>query len=106
MSHKPSKAASGRGGARPGAGRKPNLIDVPGTDDPLQFLLAVMNTPSAPVAQRVRAAAAALPFMHAKLAEPGKKQARAEAGRRASTSGKFRSADPPRLVHSRSGPAV
>src|SRR5690606_9539486 len=53
---------SGHGGARPGAGRKPRepaKIDVEQTDDPMEFLLAVMNNPDVDGVLRVRAATSA-----------------------------------------------
>jgi hypothetical protein len=61
---------NGWGGARPGAGRplgsknKPILLDLPATDDPLKFLMLVVNCQEAPVRLRVAAAKAALPICY------------------------------------------
>ena len=57
------------GGARPGAGRKPNppvLIEIEAHHDPKQFLLAIVNRPDLELSLRVDAAKALMPFMHAK----------------------------------------
>lgn len=72
------------GGARPGAGRKPaepRLLSVDGLmekallqTDPLKFLIAVMNDGEADGKLRVEAAKAALPFVHLKKGEGGKKE--------------------------------
>jgi len=62
----------GWGGRRPGAGRprKPKLLlpDLPRTDDPMQFLLAIVNHPKAPTRLRLEAAAALLPYMYKRAA--------------------------------------
>lgn len=42
---------------------------------PLAFLLAVQNDPTVPLARRMRAAAAAAPYMHPKAGAAGKKAA-------------------------------
>ena len=62
---------TGHGGRRKGAGRpvgsrnKPRLIHgLPETNDPLQWLLALMNHPGAPLRVRVSAAKALLPYFH------------------------------------------
>lgn len=59
------------GGRRKGAGRpqgsrnKPRLIHgLPETNDPLQWLLALMNHPGAPLRLRMSAAKALLPYCH------------------------------------------
>lgn len=109
------------GGARPGAGRKPkpkapdapmapsgapasdspraNAADqaIAPADDPLAFLVAVMNNPMAAPALRVRAAIAAVQYTHTKRENGGKRdeqQGKAEkvAG------GRFKAAAPPKLV--------
>jgi phage terminase small subunit len=74
------------GGARPGAGRKPAppvilsaepASDKPNLqDDPLKFLVNVMNDPAADGKLRVDAAKALMPFVHVKKGEAGKKQER------------------------------
>lgn len=76
------------GGARPGAGRKPGKTAAAPTDDALKFLLGVMNDPTAPVAQRVRAAVAAVQYQHTKRGDGGKKDA-AQAAANAAAGGKF-----------------
>lgn len=67
-----------KGGARPGAGRKPGIpnkrtaetvaaIEASGLT-PLDFLLSVMRDTGLSQAERVDAAKAAAPYVHAKLA--------------------------------------
>ena len=62
---------AGHGGRRKGAGRpqgsrnRPRLIHgLPETNDPLQWLLALMNHPGAPLRLRMSAAKALLPYCH------------------------------------------
>lgn len=62
---------AGHGGRRKGAGRpagsrnKPRLIDdLPITDCPEKWLLALVNHTAAPLRVRVNAAKALMPFMH------------------------------------------
>ena len=57
-------------------------------DDPLQFLIDVMNK-SDDMFLRFNAAKAALPYVHGKVAEKGKKETKAEAARDGAKSGKF-----------------
>lgn len=89
------------GGARPGAGRKPNPpieISVIGEhEDPKVFLLAVMNDTTLDGKVRLDAAKALMPYVHQRLAEGGKKDARHDAARKVSK-GKFAPAAAPRLV--------
>lgn len=91
------------GGARPGAGRKPNPKPDPAVNpgmDPLEFLEGVMQGTIEATALQVRAAVAAAQYRHTKKGDGGKKDERdAAAGKVAS--GKFGSAEPPRLVSSR-----
>lgn len=61
------------GGARKGAGRpqgsrnKPRLIlDMPATDCPLQWLMALMNRADVRLRLRMNAAKALLPYAHTK----------------------------------------
>lgn len=63
-------------------------------DDPLAFLKAVWKGELEANAAQVRAATAALPFVHQKLGEGGKKDARAAAAKSAA-GGKFASTAPP-----------
>lgn len=53
------------------------------TSDPLVFLTAAMNDPAAPPKLRVEAAKALMPFVHARKGEGGKKEASAEAAKKA-----------------------
>ena len=76
----------GTGGYQPGAGRPKKSVAVtpplyvigsePGPNQtPLEYMLAVMNDPSAPVMRRDRMAMAAAPYLHPKAAEErGKKE--------------------------------
>ena len=85
------------GGKRPGAGRKPAPppdLSVGQTDDALQFLLAVMNDPEAPLAHRVRSAVAAVQYQHTKRGDGGKKDEAADKAKKAA-GGKFGPAKPP-----------
>ena len=98
-------ARPGTGGARPGAGRKPKpppempMAAAAGDDlDPKNFLLTVMNDEEADPRLRMDAAKALLPFVHQKLGEGGKKDARLDSAKKAGA-GKFSAAAPPlRLV--------
>ena len=59
------------GGARPGAGRKPKppvLFEIAAQDDPMQFLLAVMNRADLDKRLRFEAAQALMPY----YCRPGK----------------------------------
>lgn len=64
--------------------------------DPKAFLLAAMNDQNTEPKLRVDAAKALMPFMHAKPAEGGKKDAKAEAAKNAAS--KFGALAPPKLV--------
>lgn len=57
-------------------------------DDPLQFLIDVMNG-SDDMFMRVNAAKAALPYIHGKVAEKGKKETKADDAKKATQGGKF-----------------
>ena len=65
--------------------------------EPLDYMLAVMNDPSADAARRDRMAVAAAPYLHPKVAEAGKKQQRSAAAKTAGA-GRFAPAAPPKLV--------
>ena len=61
-------------GHRKGAGRplgspnRPRLINgLPETDNPLQWLLVLMNHPDATLVQRMNAATALMPYLHVTL---------------------------------------
>lgn len=100
MAGKPGRS----GGARPGAGRKPQpppqlgvagvLADAMAKTDPQAFLLAVMNDMGSDARLRIDAAKALMPFMHQKLGEGGKKDAKNDAAKKAGA-GKFAAAAPP-----------
>ena len=95
--------AKGRsGGARSGAGRKPQeavLIDSTDllTSDPTQFLTALMNYPAADIKLRADAAKALLNAELRSQEAKGKKEERNDAAKRASTN-KFAPSAPPKLV--------
>lgn len=57
--------------------------------DPLEFLESVYSDPVEDMALRVRAAQAALPYVHGKVAEKGKKETKEDAAKAATKSGKF-----------------
>lgn len=99
-----------RGGARPGAGRKPKSpadgaaaikkqidgAEISG-DSPVDFLLEVMKSEKLPLPVRMQAAAILAPFLHAKPAAIGKKEQQADDA--AGAAGKFgAAAEPPKLV--------
>lgn len=87
------------GGARAGAGRKPNPPEklTVSAKDPLEFLEAVMMDEEANPALRVRAAIAAAQYRHAKKGEGGKGEERKDKAEKAGA-GKFGPAAPPKLV--------
>ncbi len=57
--------------------------------DPLAFLESVYSDPVEDMALRVRAAQAALPYVHGKVAEKGKKETKADDAKKATQGGKF-----------------
>ncbi|WP_122581105.1 terminase small subunit [Pseudomonas viridiflava] len=70
---------------------------LPTTDDPLVWLLALMNEPRAKVFDRRNAAQTAVPYVHGKRGEAGKKEQKAEASKEASK-GRFSAGKPPLSV--------
>lgn len=64
---------------------------------PLEYALNVMNDPTVEEIRRDRMAIAALPFMHLKKGEGGRKDKAQEDAEKVST-GKFSSSEPPKLV--------
>lgn len=86
------------GGARPGAGRpkkEPTILQLAATyNDPLPFLRAVWNDIGTDLRVRVDAAKAALPYLHQKPGETGKKDAAKERARGAGA-GLFSPSAPP-----------
>lgn len=93
----------GGGGARPGAGRKPQkkeeslTIASDGKQTPLEFLLSVMNDNAVDDRMRLDAAKSAAQYCHIKSGEGGKKEEKQQAAKKAGA-GKFGAAAPPRLV--------
>ena len=65
-----------------------DAIEIPPTEDPVEFLTKVMNEPAADLRLRIDAAKAMLPFKHQKLGEGGKKEQKQAAAEKAAT-GKF-----------------
>jgi phage terminase small subunit len=74
-----------------------DLIDIPATADPIEFLTTIMNERAADLRFRIDAAKAMLPFKHQKLGEGGKKDQKQDAAKKAGA-GKFAAAAPPKLV--------
>ena len=105
------------GGKRLGAGRKakpkapkaqvetvdatgeasPEPQQLPTTDDPLVFLMAVQNDPMTDIRTRVRAAIAAVQYKHTKRGDGGKKDDQADKAKKVAV-GRFGPAAPPKLV--------
>lgn len=99
------KGMKGGGGARPGAGRKPEpeviVEHIDEKDDPKAFLLNMMNDSAIDVKLRLDAAKTLMPFFHVKLGEGGKREAKETAAKKAGA-GKFSAAPPPlKVVNSR-----
>lgn len=94
--------AKGRsGGARPGAGRKPEPPKLSEsqallTSDPKEFLTAVMNDVETDMRLRTDAAKALMPFVYAKKGDGGKKELAKE--KAATVANKFAQTAPPKLV--------
>lgn len=85
----PDSTAQGDGG---------EFLDcLPDTDDPLVWLIALMNEPRAKVFDRRNAAQTAVPYVHGKKGETGKKEQKAEAAK-AAGKGKFSAGKPPLTV--------
>ena len=84
------------GGARPGSGPKPKTSEI-AASDALEFLLSVQNDVTVSLAQRVRAAIAAVQYQHPKMGIGGKKSQKKEAALKG-MEGKFAPAAPPKLV--------
>jgi phage terminase small subunit len=103
MAGKPGKS----GGARAGAGRKPQkqeeklTIASNGAQTPLEFLLAVMNDNEVEDRLRLDAAKTAAQYCHLKKGDGGIKDEKQEAAKKAG-SGKFGASAPPlRVVNGR-----
>ena len=65
------------------------LSCIPITEDPLEWLLALMNEPRAKVFDRRNAAQTAVPYLHSKKGELGKKDQKKEAAEKVGASGRF-----------------
>ncbi|UTL92459.1 terminase small subunit [Pseudomonas fluorescens] len=63
------------------------LADLPNTDDPLVWLLALMNEPKAKIFDRRNAAQSALPYFHGKKSGMGKKEQKLEDAAKVGASG-------------------
>ncbi|MBD8531561.1 MULTISPECIES: terminase small subunit [unclassified Massilia] len=74
-----------------------DVIEIPHTADPIEFLTTVMNEPAADLRYRMDAAKAMLPFKHKKLGEGGKKDQKQDAAKQAGA-GRFSATAPPKLV--------
>jgi phage terminase small subunit len=86
------------GGAREGAGRKPKPpASAPEEMTPLEFLEAVMHGLIDPTQAQLRAAVAAAQYVHPKVGEGGKKEAKEKAATEAGQ-GRFAPKQAPRLV--------
>lgn len=72
-------------------------------DDPLKFLMAVMNDATEEIDVRKDAAKAMLPYIHPKKGETGKKDARNAAAKVAAGASKFGAMAPPKLVVNNKG---
>lgn len=90
MAGKPGRS----GGARPGAGRKPTPPVENPNDDPLSFLIGVMNgsIPASPT--QVQAGVAAARIVYGAPGTLGKKEQQAEAAKTVA-GGKFKPTAPP-----------
>lgn len=101
-----------RGGVRVGAGRpkrqgtdKAQKTETPKSVDgtkksPLDFMLGIMNDPTADLKIRMQMAVAAAPYVHGKIAEngKGKKEQAQEAAQDVVAGGKFAPRQTPKLV--------
>ena len=72
-----------------------DLSSIMAFKDPKDFLLAAMNDPETEQRLRIDAAKALMPFVHQKLGEGGKKDAKDDAAKRAAN--KFAVTAPPKL---------
>lgn len=82
-------------------GEEPDIVtvEIPETDDPKAFLIALMNSPKAGVKARLEAAKALLPFEHSKMGEKGKKVTKEEGAKELAGGGNvYATRRPPKLV--------
>lgn len=73
------------------------LTCLPDTQDPLEWLLALMNEPRAKVFDRRNAAQTAMPYVHGKKGDQGKKEAKEDAAKEVGK-GKYSQGKPPLSV--------
>lgn len=72
-----------------------NLVDIPSTTDPMEFLTNLMNEPAADIRIRADVAKALMPFKHQKLGEGGKKDQKNEEAKKVAS--RFSAAAAPKL---------
>ncbi|HCF3422273.1 TPA: terminase small subunit [Pseudomonas aeruginosa] len=73
------------------------LTCLPNTEDPLEWLLALMNEPRAKVFDRRNAAQTAMPYVHGKKADLGKKEQKGAAAKEVSK-GRYAARPAPKLA--------
>jgi phage terminase small subunit len=88
VSVKAEKAEAANSGD-PSHGDDEELGELPITDDPLVWLLALMNEPKAKIFDRRNAAQSALPYFHGKKSGMGKKEQKLEDAAKAGASSRF-----------------
>jgi phage terminase small subunit len=71
------------------------VVDIPSTTDPMEFLTNLMNEPAADIRIRADVAKALMPFKHQKLGEGGKKDQKNEDAKKVAS--RFAAAAPPQL---------
>ena len=71
------------------------VVDIPSTTDPMEFLTNLMNEPAADIRIRADVAKALIPFKHQKLGEGGKKDQKNEDAKKVAS--RFAAAAPPQL---------
>ncbi|MPQ84497.1 hypothetical protein F0170_11165 [Pseudomonas sp. MAFF 730085] len=76
-------------GNDPSDGDGEELAELPNTDDPLVWLLALMNEPKAKIFDRRNAAQSALPYFHGKKSGMGKKEQKLEDAAKVGAGGRF-----------------
>lgn len=71
------------------AKRNDNKVHIDNAEDPLEFLKEVWKNNDLDLDVRLSAARSALPYIHGKVAEKGKKETKADEARKATQGGKF-----------------
>jgi phage terminase small subunit len=72
-----------------------DVVDIPSTTDPMEFLTNLMNEPAADIRIRADVAKALMPFKHQKLGEGGTKDQKNEDAKKVAS--RFAAAAPPQL---------